>query len=89
MSATVSPLTVEEFLKLPEKPGVKRELREGIVVEMEAAHSVHEIVKSNYDRAGAARVLEEGAVVNGGELLPGFRLPVVRVFEGVGNKADR
>ncbi len=182
MSVTASPLTVAEFLELPEKPGVKRELWEGVVFEMGAAHVEHEIVKSNfvhelvayllgnpigrvlsetmfvlsetdsmipdvsllllarlrqaepgknfqgapdlaievvssesaadlehkvraylkhgaqlvwvafprervvhvYDRAGNARVLVENAALDGGELLPGFELPLERVFAGVG-----
>jgi Uma2 family endonuclease len=47
MSAVVTPLTVEEFLQLPDKPGVKRELVEGVVVERPGAAAGHEIVKSN------------------------------------------
>ncbi len=49
MSAVVTPLTVEQFLQLPDKPGVKRELVEGVVVEMPGAAAGHEIVKSNID----------------------------------------
>ena len=47
MGVATSLLTVEEFLQFPEKPGWKRELREGVVVEMSGAHFGHEIVKSN------------------------------------------
>lgn len=42
-------MTMEEFLELPEKLGVKLELLEGVLIEMPAANSGHEIVKSNFD----------------------------------------
>ncbi|MBI1787024.1 MAG: Uma2 family endonuclease [Acidobacteria bacterium] len=47
MGTTATLLTVEEFLDLPEKPDVKRELREGVLFEMPAANSGHEVVKAN------------------------------------------
>ncbi len=49
MSTAAALLTVEEFLLLPENPDVKRELIEGVVVEMSHAAVGHEIVKSNWD----------------------------------------
>lgn len=50
MGATIASLTVEEFLRLPEKAGVKRELLGGVVVEMGCANSGHEIVKARLIR---------------------------------------
>jgi Uma2 family endonuclease len=47
MSTTAAPMTVEEFLKLPEVEGEKRELIHGEVVTMAYAGFVHERVKSN------------------------------------------
>ena len=54
MPATTTLLTVEEFLQLPEKPGVKRELREGVVIELPTANAGHEIVKTKLNRRLAA-----------------------------------
>lgn len=51
MSSTAHLLSVEEFLRLPEQPGLKRELVEGVVVEMGTAALRHEIVKSNFIEA--------------------------------------
>jgi Uma2 family endonuclease len=48
MSTTAALLSVEEFLRLPEKPGFKQELIEGVLVEMPGALVGHEIVKSNF-----------------------------------------
>ncbi|MGA3076355.1 MAG: Uma2 family endonuclease [Bryobacteraceae bacterium] len=47
MSTTTAPMTVEEFLKLPEVEGEKMELIHGEVVSMAYAGFVHETVKSN------------------------------------------
>lgn len=46
-TTTTTLLSVDEFLRLPEKPGVKQELLEGVIIEMAGAASGHEIVKSN------------------------------------------
>ena len=48
MSTAAALLTVEDFLRLPEKEGVKQELCEGVLVEMGGAALGHEIVKSNF-----------------------------------------
>ncbi len=50
MATATALLTVEEFLRLPEAEGVKRELVEGVVREMGSAGMVHEIVKRNFNR---------------------------------------
>lgn len=47
MRTTTAPMTVEEFLKLPEVEGEKKELIHGEVVSMAYAGFVHERVKSN------------------------------------------
>jgi len=47
MSTTAAPITVEEFLKLPEVEGQKMELIHGEVVSMAYAGFVHERAKSN------------------------------------------
>ena len=47
MSATATLLTVEEFLQLPQKEGVRLELSEGVVIEMGAGGWDHEITKAN------------------------------------------
>ncbi len=47
MSAIATLLTVEKFLELPEKDGVRRELDEGMVIEMGVGGPVHERVKWN------------------------------------------
>jgi Uma2 family endonuclease len=47
MSTTATPMTVDEFLKLPEVEGGKMELIHGEVVSMANAGFVHESVKSN------------------------------------------
>src|SRR5712692_11942558 len=48
MSTAVAPMTVEQFLALPEEEGVRRELIEGEVITMAWAGQPHEIVKSNF-----------------------------------------
>jgi len=52
MSTAVAPLTVEQFLALPEEEGVRRELINGEVITEEItmawAGQPHEIVKSNF-----------------------------------------
>ena len=48
MSTAVSPITVEQFLALPEDDGVRRELIGGEVVEMAYAGQPHEIVKGRF-----------------------------------------
>src|ERR1039458_6320409 len=47
MSTTAAPMTVDEFLKLPEVEGEKMELIHGEVVSMAYAGFLHERVKSN------------------------------------------
>jgi Uma2 family endonuclease len=47
MSTTTAPMTIEEFLKLPEVEGEKMELIHGEVVSMAYAGFLHERVKSN------------------------------------------
>jgi len=47
MSTTTAPMTVDEFLKLPQVEGEKMELIHGEVVSMAYAAFVHERVKSN------------------------------------------
>jgi Uma2 family endonuclease len=47
MSTTTAPMTIEEFLKLPEVEGEKMELINGEVVSMAYAGFLHETVKSN------------------------------------------
>ena len=51
MSTTAAPMTVDEFLKLPEAEGEKVELIHGEVVSMAYAGFVHQRVKSNLIRA--------------------------------------
>jgi Uma2 family endonuclease len=51
MSATAAPMTVDEFLELPEAEGEKVELIHGEVVSMAYAGFVHQRVKSNLIRA--------------------------------------
>jgi Uma2 family endonuclease len=48
MSTAVAPMTVEQFLALPEEEGVRRELIEGEVITMAWVGQPHEIVKSNF-----------------------------------------
>ena len=50
MSTAVSPITVEQFLALPEDEAVRRELIGGEVIEMAYAGQPHEVVKSNFFR---------------------------------------
>lgn len=50
MSITATPFPVEEFLRLPEKAGVKQELVGGMVLEMGRAGRRHERVKSRIGR---------------------------------------
>ncbi len=47
MSATATLLTVDQFLELPEKDDVRRELDEGVVIEMAGGAPRHEIAKAN------------------------------------------
>ena len=47
MSTTAAPMTIEEFLKLPQVEGEKMELIHGEVVSMAYAGFMHERVKSN------------------------------------------
>ncbi len=69
MSTAVSPITVEEFLALPEDQTVRRELIGGEAIEMAYAGQPHEIVKSNFfhklgaffDRNPIGRVMGETA----------------------------
>ena len=51
MSTAVTLLTVEEYLQLPEKPGVKQELIQGVVFEMGRGRVRHEWVKSRFAEA--------------------------------------
>ena len=48
MSTTAAPLTVDEFLALPEDDSVRRELIAGEVITMGRGGQLHEIVKSNF-----------------------------------------
>ncbi len=48
MSTTTAPITVEQFLALPEDDSVRRELIGGEVITMARAGQQHEIVKSNF-----------------------------------------
>ena len=50
MSTAVAPITVEQFLALPEEDGVRRELIDGEVITMAWAGQPHEIVKSIFLR---------------------------------------
>jgi Uma2 family endonuclease len=50
MSTTTAPMTIEEFLKLPEVEGEKMELIHGEVVSIAYAGFVHERVKSNINK---------------------------------------
>jgi Uma2 family endonuclease len=50
MSTTTAPLTVEEFLKLPDIEEERVELLHGEVVDMPSGGPAHERVKSNLDR---------------------------------------
>ena len=50
MSTTVAPMTVEQFLTLPEEEGVRRELIDGEVITTAWAGQPHEIVKSIFLR---------------------------------------
>ncbi|MBI3697587.1 MAG: Uma2 family endonuclease [Acidobacteria bacterium] len=50
MSAITAPLTVEQFLKLPEKETFRCELVNGEIVAMGNAWSLHELVKSNINQ---------------------------------------
>jgi Uma2 family endonuclease len=50
MSTTAALLTVDEFLALPEEPGVRRELIGAEIIAMAGAGLPHEITKSNFDR---------------------------------------
>jgi Uma2 family endonuclease len=45
MGTVAAKLTTEQFLALPEKPGVKRELMEGEIVEMGTGGPIHERMK--------------------------------------------
>lgn len=47
MASTVALLTAEEFEHLPEVPGLKRELLEGVIHEMASGGQLHEVAKSN------------------------------------------
>jgi len=51
MSTAAVLLTVDEFLQLPESETVRRELCEGVVIELSFALSRHEIVKSDINAA--------------------------------------
>jgi Uma2 family endonuclease len=48
MGTVAAKLTTEEFLALPESPGVKRELIEGEVFEVGTGGPVHERLKANF-----------------------------------------
>lgn len=50
MAATTTPMTVEEFLRLPEVEGERLELIHGEVVCMGLAAYPHEITKANLNR---------------------------------------
>ena len=50
MAAATAPLTVDQFLQLPEDDSVRRELIGGEVITMAGAGQTHEIVKANFNR---------------------------------------
>lgn len=50
MGVTGTLMTLEEFLRLPEEEGVKRELSEGVVVEERVARFQHELAKARLIR---------------------------------------
>jgi Uma2 family endonuclease len=54
MATTTAPLTVEQFLQLPEEQTFRCELVEGEIIPMSQAGRGHELVKSNFiDHLGA------------------------------------
>ncbi len=53
MATTIAPMTLDAFLALPEKEGIKRELSHGVLIEedlMGSANWPHERVKANFTR---------------------------------------
>jgi Uma2 family endonuclease len=49
-TTTTTLLSVDEFLRLPEKPGVKQELLEGVIIEMAGANAEHELIKATLNQ---------------------------------------